>query len=60
MAGLRVRKGDLVEIVTGKDRGKRGKIVETRPTESRVLVEGRNLAKKHSRPRPVKGTRASR
>jgi large subunit ribosomal protein L24 len=59
MAGLKIRKGDTVQIITGKDAGKRGTVLEARPTEGRVIVEGRNEAKKHSRPRPVKGTRGA-
>jgi len=59
MAGLKIRAGDTVEVITGKDRGKRGKVLQAIPTERRLIVEGRNLAKKHSRPRPVKGTRGA-
>ncbi|HEV8249738.1 MAG TPA: 50S ribosomal protein L24 [Gaiellaceae bacterium] len=53
---MRVRKGDLVQIITGKDRGKQGRVVEARPSERRVVVENLNLVKKHQRPRPVRGT----
>ena len=56
MPTMRVRKGDLVQIITGKDRGKQGRVVESRPNERRVIVENLNLAKKHQRPRPVRGT----
>ena len=59
MAGLKIRKGDTVEVLAGKDRGKRGRVLEARPAEGRVLVEGRNMAKKHSKPRPVRGTRGA-
>ena len=41
------------------DRGKRGKVIEVQPAEGRVVVEGRNLRKKHAKPRPVKGTRGA-
>ena len=51
---LKIKKGDLVEIITGKDRGKRGRVIESRPSERRVLVEGLNQMKRHTRPRPVK------
>jgi large subunit ribosomal protein L24 len=57
--GQRIRTGDTVEIITGKDRGKRGKVLETRPDQGRVLIEGRNLVKRHARPRPVPGTRGA-
>ena len=59
MAGLKIRQGDTVEMITGKDRGKRGTVIESRPVEGRVIVEGRNIARKHSRPRPVPGTRGA-
>jgi large subunit ribosomal protein L24 len=51
---MKVKKGDLVQILAGKDRGKRGRVIEARPSEHRVLVENLNVAKRHTRPRPVK------
>ena len=52
---MNLRKGDLVEVIAGEDRGRRGKIlrVETdrEGRRNRVIVEGLNLAKKHQRPR---------
>ncbi len=59
MAGMKIRKGDTVEVLTGKDRGKRGQVLESQPERGRLIVEGRNIAKKHARPRPVKGTRGA-
>jgi large subunit ribosomal protein L24 len=59
MAGLKIRKGDTVEIIAGKDRGSRGTVLDADPSTGRVIVEGRNLARKHSRPRPVPGTRGA-
>ena len=56
MATMRVRRGDLVQIIAGKDRGKQGRVVESRPKERRVVVENLNVMKKHQRPRPVRGT----
>ena len=56
MQTMRVRRGDLVQIITGKDRGKQGRVVEARPKERRVVVENLNVVKKHQRPRPVRGT----
>lgn len=47
---LHVKKGDLVEIIAGKDKGKRGKILRALPDENRVIVEGANKVKKHQRP----------
>jgi large subunit ribosomal protein L24 len=51
---MKVRKGDVVQIVSGKDRGKQGRIIEARPAERRVLVENLNLVKKHRRPRALR------
>ena len=50
---MRVRKGDLVQVLTGKDRGKQGRILEARPRERRVVVENLNVVKRHTRPRPI-------
>lgn len=50
----KIRKGDEVVVITGKDKGKRG-VVKTRVDEDRLLVEGINRAKKHVKPNPVKG-----
>ena len=49
----RIRKGDEVIVITGKDRGKRG-VVLTLVGESRLMVEGVNVVKKHTRPNPMK------
>ena len=51
---MKVKKGDLVQIVTGKDRGKRGRVIEARPSERRVIVENLNVAKRHTKPRPIR------
>ena len=51
---MKVRKGDLVHMLTGKDRGKQGRVVEARPRERRVVVENLNVQKRHTRPRPIK------
>ena len=51
---LRVKKGDLVQILSGKDRGKQGRVLEARPREGRVVVENLNLIKRHTKPRPVR------
>jgi large subunit ribosomal protein L24 len=48
---MHVKKGDEVLIITGKDRGKRGKIKESRPSRDRVVVEGLNMVKRHMKPR---------
>ena len=49
MAGLHVRKGDLVEVVTGKDKGLQGKVIASYPDREKVLVEGVNRIKKHTK-----------
>ena len=51
---MKVKKGDLVQILTGKDRGKRGRVIEARPAERRVIVENLNVAKRHTKPRPIR------
>ena len=56
MPTLKVRKGDLVQILRGKDRGKQGRVLESRPKERRVIVENLNVVKRHTRPRPVRDT----
>jgi large subunit ribosomal protein L24 len=47
LAKLHVHKGDTVGILTGKDRGKEGKVLRAMPRENKVIVEGLNIAKKH-------------
>jgi large subunit ribosomal protein L24 len=49
MAGLFVKKGDTVVVRSGKDRGARGKVLLTSPSTQRVLVEGVNRVKKHTK-----------
>ena len=51
---MKVKEGDLVQILTGKDRGKRGRVIEARPSERRVIVENLNVAKRHTRPKPIR------
>jgi large subunit ribosomal protein L24 len=50
MAGLKIRKGDRVRVLTGKDRGKEGEVMRAIPTAGKVIVDGVNVAKKHQRP----------
>jgi large subunit ribosomal protein L24 len=50
----KIRKGDEVIVIAGRDKGKRGKVV-LRASEDRVVVEGINLVKKHTKPNPMKG-----
>lgn len=50
----RIRKGDEVVVLSGRDKGRRGRVVE-RVSDSHVRVEGVNLVKKHVKPNPMKG-----
>jgi large subunit ribosomal protein L24 len=47
---VRIRKGDQVIVLSGKDKGKRGSVVRAIPDRDRVLLEGINVAKRHSKP----------
>ncbi|HEY3144026.1 MAG TPA: 50S ribosomal protein L24 [Acidimicrobiales bacterium] len=47
---MKLRKGDRVRVLTGKDRGKEGVIMRSMPKDGKVIVEGVNVAKKHQRP----------
>jgi large subunit ribosomal protein L24 len=47
----KVRKNDTVEVLSGRDRGKRGKVLRVIPKAERVVVEGVNIRKRHMRPR---------
>jgi len=53
-ATMKIKKGDLVQVLAGKDRGKQGRVLEARPRDRRVIVEGVNIAKRHTKPRPVR------
>ena len=46
---LNIRKGDLVQVISGKDRGVKGKVIEVYPDSERVIVEGVNRIKKHTK-----------
>lgn len=50
-AKLRLRKGDEVVVLSGKDKGKRAKIIQTLPEEGKVIVDGVNIVTKHQKPR---------
>ena len=60
---IRIRKNDLVEVISGRDRGKRGKVLMVLPEKGRVVVQGVNFIKRHTRPNPqrnIKGGIAER
>ena len=48
---MKVKKGDQVLIISGKDRGRKGKVMEVLPRKEKVIVEGINLRKKHVKPK---------
>lgn len=50
---MKIRKNDTVLVIAGKDRGKKGKIRKAMPKEQKVIVEGVNMIKRHSRARGV-------
>ena len=47
---MKIKKGDIVQIITGKDKGKTGRIIKVLTSKERVVVEGLNLINKHERP----------
>ena len=53
---MKVRKGDVVHVLRGKDAGKEGRVVEALPRKNRVVVENINVVKRHRRPRPIQNT----
>ena len=52
-----IRKNDTVLVVTGKDRGKRGRVLKIAPEKNRLIVEGVNLIKRHTKPNPRANTK---
>ena len=48
---MRIKKGDMVMVISGDDKGRKGKVIKVMPKKERVLVEGLNIQKKHQRPR---------
>jgi len=51
MMKLKIKKGDTVIVITGRDKGKTGEVLRVFPLQSRAIVQGVNLAKRHTRPR---------
>jgi len=48
---MKIKKGDTVKVLVGKDRGKSGKVVAVLPKKERIIIEGINMYKKHIKPR---------
>jgi large subunit ribosomal protein L24 len=53
---LKIRRDDTVRIITGKDRGKTGRVLRVDPKGEKVYVEGANIVKRHMRPRTLRDT----
>jgi large subunit ribosomal protein L24 len=53
---LKIRKGDTVQVMSGKDSGKQGRVLRVEPRKNRLYVEGMNIVKRHQRPRSLKDT----
>src|SRR5919201_5343513 len=51
---LKIRKGDTVQVISGKDSGKTGRVLRVEPKRNRVFVEGLNIQKRHQKPRTVR------
>jgi large subunit ribosomal protein L24 len=50
MSGMKIKKGDRVRVLSGKDRGKEGVVMRAMPSQGKVIVDGVNMAKKHQKP----------
>jgi large subunit ribosomal protein L24 len=55
----KIRRDDMVKVITGKDKGKTGKVLHVEPKKDRVFVEGMNIQKRHQRPRSVRDVQRS-
>jgi large subunit ribosomal protein L24 len=55
---LKIRKGDRVQVISGKDRGKSGRVLRVDPSKERLYVEGLNMVKRHTRPQQVAGAQS--
>jgi large subunit ribosomal protein L24 len=53
---MKLRRGDTVQVMSGKDSGKRGRVLRVEPKRNRLYVEGLNIVKRHQRPRSLKDT----
>jgi large subunit ribosomal protein L24 len=54
MATMKIKKGDVVQMLTGKDRGKQGHVLRAHPGDHEVIVENLNLVRRHRKPRPMR------
>jgi large subunit ribosomal protein L24 len=53
---MKVKKGDVVHVLRGKDAGKEGRVLEALPRQGRIVVENINVVKRHRRPRPIQNS----
>ncbi len=53
---MKIKKGDVVHVLRGKDAGKEGRVLEALPKQGRVVVENINVVKRHRRPRAIQGS----
>ena len=51
---MKIKKGDTVRMISGKDRGKEGRVIDARPGDRKVIVENLNQMKRHQKPRPMR------
>jgi large subunit ribosomal protein L24 len=56
MGAMKIRRDDTVRVITGKDRGKTGRVLRVDPVKQRVYVEGANIVKRHTKPRTLRDT----
>jgi large subunit ribosomal protein L24 len=55
---MKIRSGDNVRVISGKDRGKSGRVLRVEPKKERLVVEGLNMVKRHTRPQQVAGAQS--
>jgi large subunit ribosomal protein L24 len=53
---MKIRRDDMVKVISGKDRGKTGRVLSVDPEKQKVTVEGLNIQKRHTRPRTLRDT----
>jgi large subunit ribosomal protein L24 len=53
---IKIKKGDSVRVITGKDKGKTGSVLRVEPKKNRLFVEGLNMTTRHRRPRSIRDT----
>ena len=56
MGSLKIRRDDTVEVISGKDKGKTGKVLRVEPKKNRVFIEGINMTTRHRRARSIRDT----